>query len=114
MSAAGSEHDGDVHMRLADALRRAPAPGKLAAEMARLRGDVDVEFYAPDGADVQRPHDRDELYAIARGSGTLRVGSREYAFQAGDVLWVPAHADHRFERFSGEFATWVGFYGPVV
>lgn len=100
------------HIALAKALQAAPAPGNLAADILS-RGGIDLEFYSPHLVDLQQPHERDELYVIARGSGTLVVEGARFPFTAGDVLSVPAGADHRFEAFSNDFATWVIFYGPI-
>jgi mannose-6-phosphate isomerase-like protein (cupin superfamily) len=50
---------------------------------------------------------------IARGTGRLVVEGASFAFSPGDVLNVAAGAEHRFEDFSDDFATWVIFYGPV-
>jgi len=33
-------------------------------------------------------------------------------FGPGDLLYVPAHMDHRFKTFSLDFKVWVIFYGP--
>jgi mannose-6-phosphate isomerase-like protein (cupin superfamily) len=33
-------------------------------------------------------------------------------FDVGDVLFVRAGNEHRFENFTDDFATWVIFYGP--
>src|ERR1700744_2862229 len=76
------------------------------------RGDVSIELYAPRGADTQSPHTRDELYIIASGSGTFRRADQVCEFTIGDLLFVPAHVDHRFESFSDDFRTWVIFFGP--
>ena len=35
-----------------------------------------------------------------------------FMLEAGDLLFVPAHVEHRFERFSDDFRTWVIFFGP--
>ncbi|MBV8244998.1 MAG: cupin domain-containing protein [Candidatus Eremiobacteraeota bacterium] len=99
------------HFKVAEALTRGPDPGNLAAAIARF-GDVELEFYAPKDIDPQHPHTRDELYIIARGSGVLTVADEDLKFVEGDVLFVPAHAGHRFSEFSDDFATWVIFYGP--
>ena len=46
------------------------------------------------------------------GSGTyIRAGER-VRFGPGDMLFAAAGEDHRFVEFSGDFATWVLFYGP--
>jgi mannose-6-phosphate isomerase-like protein (cupin superfamily) len=64
------------------------------------RGDVSVELFAPRGVDTQKPHTRDELYIVSSGSGVFRRENQTCEFKAGDLLFVPAHVDHRFERFS--------------
>ena len=76
------------------------------------RGDVTVEFYAPRGVDRQEPHDRDEIYVVISGSGTFVNAGVRQPFGPGEVLFAPAGAEHRFEDFSDDFATWVFFYGP--
>lgn len=75
-------------------------------------GTMVVKFYALHGTDEQTPHTRDELYVVARGSGTFVNGDLRHPFSAGDVLFVPAGVVHRFEDFTDDFATWVIFYGP--
>lgn len=73
-------------------------------------GGVDIEFYQPEGEDRQTPHDRDELYVIARGSGTFEYENEQHPFETGDVIRVPAHVPHRFAAFSQDFAAWVFFF----
>jgi len=72
-----------------------------------------VGLYAPKGTDDQTPHDQDELYIIASGSGWFVKGMDRIAFAPQDVLFVEAGVDHRFEDFSGDFSTWVVFWGPT-
>ena len=75
------------------------------------RHGIELGFYAPRGTDPQDPHDRDELYFVAMGSGNFRRGEEVIAFGPGDALFVPAGQPHRFERFDDDFGTWVLFYG---
>jgi mannose-6-phosphate isomerase-like protein (cupin superfamily) len=75
-------------------------------------GTLQVKMYRPVNADFQKPHTRDELYVIARGTGLFLNGGESHRFQTGDVLFVPAGVVHRFEEFSDDFCTWVMFYGP--
>jgi len=75
-------------------------------------GSLVVELYAPRERDIQSPHDRDEVYFVASGSGEFVADGRRSAFAAGDALFVAAGVEHRFEHFSPDFATWVVFYGP--
>jgi mannose-6-phosphate isomerase-like protein (cupin superfamily) len=77
-------------------------------------GTLEVEIYRPAGVDKQTPHDRDELYVIASGCGFFtKNGESRQPFEVGEVLFVPAGVEHRFEEFSDDFSTWVFFYGPV-
>lgn len=101
-------------------LRLTPAAGHAAldaaagTEFATLfrHGSLEVEFYRPDGVDRQTPHRRDELYVIASGTGTFLLEGERQPVEPGEVLFVPAGAEHRFEAFTADFATWVFFYGP--
>jgi mannose-6-phosphate isomerase-like protein (cupin superfamily) len=78
-----------------------------------VHGTLKVMLYAPVGEDHQIPHDRDELYVVARGSGLFQLGESRFRFTAGDAIFVPAGVDHRFEEFTDDLATWVMFYGPT-
>ncbi len=100
------------HLRLADGLGSLPTP--YGEHFVRLftHGTLDVELYAPRGTDPQQPHSRDEVYVVASGSGTFFCDAMRVVFQPGDVLFVPAGVEHRFEDFSDDLAVWVFFYGP--
>jgi mannose-6-phosphate isomerase-like protein (cupin superfamily) len=75
-------------------------------------GTLEVEYYKPDKVDFQTPHNRDEIYVVISGSGDFVNANVRKPFQAGEVLFVPAGVEHRFEDFTDDFATWVFFYGP--
>jgi len=75
-------------------------------------GSLNVEFYRPDKQDLQQPHSRDEIYVVVSGSGWFIDSGERCRFAAGDVIFVAAGREHRFEDFSEDFATWVFFYGP--
>ena len=75
-------------------------------------GSMRLGLYAPRGHDPQQPHDQDELYVVQSGSGMFVCDQRECRFGPGDVLFVPAHAAHRFESFTDDFKAWVVFWGP--
>jgi mannose-6-phosphate isomerase-like protein (cupin superfamily) len=83
---------------------------------ALAHGSMSVELFAPGtsglGRDIQQPHSQDELYVVQRGRSAFWLRDECCEVQAGDVLFVPAGAEHRFENFSQDFATWVVFYGP--
>jgi mannose-6-phosphate isomerase-like protein (cupin superfamily) len=76
------------------------------------RGEFAVELFAPRGADTQQPHDQDEVYIVASGSGVFRRGDERVPFTRGDFLFVAAGVSHAFEKFTDDFQTWVIFFGP--
>ena len=102
---------------------RAASVAVALTEVAKIRegvpsafvlehGSLQVKMYRPSKQDHQKPHTRDEIYVIARGSGQFVNGGEHHAFATGDMLFVPAGVTHRFEDFSDDFCTWVMFYGP--
>jgi mannose-6-phosphate isomerase-like protein (cupin superfamily) len=96
----------------AEFVRKLPARGGKRFIEAFRHGSLEVEIYAPRGRDAQRPHTRDEVYFVLRGSGYYVNGGQRYAFRSGDVLFAAAGEEHRFEDFGEDFFTWVMFYGP--
>lgn len=80
--------------------------------LALSHGSMSVGFYAPVGHDPQGPHQRDEIYIIHAGTGELVIAGEHRAFAPGDVFFVGAGTEHRFENFSSGFSTWVVFWGP--
>jgi mannose-6-phosphate isomerase-like protein (cupin superfamily) len=59
---------------------------------------LELEVYrlvAPE-PDRQGPHDDDEVYVVLEGSGALDVEGNRFRAEEGDVLFVPAHVEHRF------------------
>ncbi|MFL6579791.1 MAG: cupin domain-containing protein [Burkholderiales bacterium] len=98
---------------IADALDAVAAiRGGIPSAVVLEHGTLQVKMYCPTGQDLQKPHTGDEIYVIARGSGWFRNGVERHSFESGDMLFVPAGAEHRFEDFSDDFCTWVMFYGP--
>jgi quercetin dioxygenase-like cupin family protein len=73
-------------------------------------GRMYVEVYQPKKIDLQKPHDQDEIYVVISGSGTFFNSGERRPFAAGDLIFVPAGVEHRFEEFTDDFATWVIFY----
>lgn len=114
MTTTGKQHQAspDWHQTLPAALV-APIPAGARSALLLRHGSMSLRLYQPRGQDPQTPHDQDEIYVIARGSGTFLVAGERFAFRSGDVLFAPAGAEHRFEAMSEDFATWVVFWGPV-
>ena len=97
---------------VAGAMGLLPGPGGERFARVLQHGSMEVEVYAPRGADPQTPHTRDELYVVVRGSGEFLNGPGRHPFGPGDVLFVPAGVEHRFEDFTDDLVVWVVFYGP--
>ena len=107
-----------MKVSLEQALKRLPAGASAKYPQGETfvtmmaGGTMSVEVYAPVGTDLQEPHRQDELYFIARGHATLRIGDQRFDAAVGDAFFVAAGVEHRFEVFSDDFVTWVVFYGP--
>lgn len=102
-----------VHVSLAQALAKGPPPpGNLAVPVFG-HGSLAVEMYQPVGTDPQKPHDRDEVYVVARGTAVFFDGVGRHDVETGSFIFVAATQLHRFESFSADFACWVFFYGPA-
>lgn len=96
-----------------DALTKVAASADKAYGVLLEHGSLELGYYKPQDIDTQDPHDRDEVYVVASGSGSFVVEGERQPFAAGDALFVPAYVAHRFEDFTEDFATWVLFYGPT-
>src|SRR5215831_8055949 len=101
-----------IHVSLVEALSNGPPPAGNLAVPIFSRGSLAVELYTPVERDPQKPHTRDEIYFVTRGTGFFFDGERRHEVKAGSFLFVPAGAVHRFEDFSSDFVVWVAFYGP--
>jgi mannose-6-phosphate isomerase-like protein (cupin superfamily) len=100
------------HFLIGNGLARLPGPeGERFVEVFS-HGTLAIEVYAPREHDPQTPHTRDEVYVVVEGTGRFRNGSERHSFAPGDLLFVPAGVEHRFEEFSDDLVVWVIFYGP--
>jgi mannose-6-phosphate isomerase-like protein (cupin superfamily) len=75
------------------------------------RGTCDVKLSLPIPPNEQAPHTQDEIYVIVRGRGVLIHDGKHDAIETGDLLFVAAGVEHRFEEFTQDFALWRIFYG---
>jgi mannose-6-phosphate isomerase-like protein (cupin superfamily) len=97
--------------------KAAPIPEGARSALLMQHGTMTLRYYAPRGRDAQTPHEQDEIYIVASGSGTFALGEDEGSlerrpFGPGDAIFAPAGWVHRFEDFTDDFATWVVFWGP--
>ena len=101
-----------MQLKVNDALQKLGASDGALFLKLMEHGSMSVEIYRPVETDRQTPHLQDELYVIISGNGDFLNNGERNAFGPGDVLFVPAGIEHRFENFSDDFTTWVIFYGP--
>ncbi|MEM7204065.1 MAG: cupin domain-containing protein [Planctomycetota bacterium] len=59
--------------------------------------------------DRQSPHEMDELYYVLSGRAKLEVGDKTLAAEPGALLFVAAHAPHRFVEITEDLTTLVFF-----
>ncbi len=102
-----------VKFALADAARKLAEAAEDYVVLG-APGEGRLLLFAPEGTDTQTPHTQDEVYVVVSGHGTFRRGNEVVEFAAGDMLFVAAQVEHRFETFSADFKTWVVFFGPRV
>ena len=107
-----SKPDRSCVIRLARAQARIPGPAGEHSVSVLQRGTLDVKLSIPTPPNQQTPHAQDEVYVIIRGRGILLHDGERDPFESGDLLFVAAGTEHRFEDFSEDLAVWVVFYGP--
>ena len=107
-----SKPDRSCVIRLARAQARIPGPAGEHSVSVLQRGTLDVKLSLPTPPNQQTPHAQDEVYVVLRGRGILLHDGERDPFESGDLLFVAAGIEHRFEDFSEDLAVWVVFYGP--
>src|SRR5262249_50421719 len=102
-------------IHLSDAQAAIPGPaGEHAAsflERGTLKAMLSVGRFAPLPRPTT-PHAQDEIYVVMHGRGVFFHDGKRDSFVAGDLLFVAAGSEHRFEDFSEDLTVWVVFYGP--
>jgi mannose-6-phosphate isomerase-like protein (cupin superfamily) len=98
-------------IRLAEARAGIPGPAGEHAVSLMQRGTLKVKLSLPVLPNQQTPHAQDEIYVIIRGRGVLLHDGERDSFESGDLLFVAAGTEHRFEDFTEDLAVWVVFYG---
>ena len=101
-------------IRLDTAQSLIPGPAGEHNVLLLQRGTLTVKLSIPrTRRDTQTPHAQDEIYVIVRGRGVFVHGGARDAFGPGDLLFVAAGTEHRFEEFTEDLEVWVIFYGAT-
>jgi mannose-6-phosphate isomerase-like protein (cupin superfamily) len=106
-------HHTPTKVTLAEAIARVnvePVPYALLFE----RADLAIELYVPRGHTQMTTHEQDEIYLVLSGAAILDLAGERVTCGAGDLLYVPAGKEHRFESFSNDFRTWVVYMRPAA
>jgi len=94
--------------KVSEVSQKIPATGERFATAFR-KPHMRAVLYAPRGTDPQTPHTADEAYIVVTGTGKLWVEGKEFAFEPGDMLYVPRGQRHRFVDFTDDLTVWVVF-----
>lgn len=87
--------------------------GKLYHEFLRVPAmSAGLYHLKAGGVDPQQPHHEDEAYVVMRGKGKIMVDGEDRDVQAGSVIFVPAHVEHRFHTITEDMEILV-FFAPA-
>lgn len=64
------------------------------------------------GVDPQTPHNEDESYYVVSGRAKIEVEGEIQDIEAGTIIFVPAHAVHRFKEIEEDLVLLV-FFAPA-
>ncbi len=64
--------------------------------------------------DRQRPHQEDEVYYVIGGRAVIRVADEDRPVQAGSLVFVEAHVEHRFHDIEEDLRVLVFWAPPHV
>jgi mannose-6-phosphate isomerase-like protein (cupin superfamily) len=87
--------------------------GRLYLEFLKVPALSVGVYTLPAGSDdPQQPHTEDEVYYVAQGMATIRVGEEDRPVIAGSVVYVPALVKHYFHNIIQELTVLV-FFAPA-
>jgi len=94
-------------------LERHAAAGERYHEFLR-HPSLSLGLYVlPAGSeDAQSPHAEDEVYLVVSGQARFRCGTEDRQVGPNDLLFVEAHAEHRFHAIA-EDLTLLVFFAPA-
>jgi mannose-6-phosphate isomerase-like protein (cupin superfamily) len=98
---------------LAELTRQCEETSKSYLEFLRVP-DLSMGLYRlpAGGMDPQNPHSEDEVYYVVSGRARIFVAGENRAVQAGSVVYVEKHVEHRFHSIEEELTLLV-FFAPA-
>jgi len=95
---------------LATEIEKQQASSTPYAEFLRVPNLSCGVYTLPAGsADMQGPHDEDEVYFVVNGRGRVRVEGEDRPVQRGSVLYVRATSEHSFFEIEEDMTLLVFF-----
>ena len=64
---------------------------------------------AAGAVDTQEPHTEDEIYYVISGRGFIQVDQESRPVEAGSLVYVKAHVEHRFHTITEDLRVLVIF-----
>lgn len=98
---------------LSRVLAERAASGESYREFLRVPAMSMGVYHVPrGGVDGQRPHGEDEVYLVVKGRSRFTCEGRTVDAREGDLLFVPARAEHRFHDIDEDLDLLV-FFAPA-
>jgi len=79
--------------------------------LASEKLSVGLSVWPAGTIDRQQPHEEDEVYYVISGRGSIRVAGEDRPVQAGSLVFVAAHVEHRFHDIEEDLRVLV-FWAP--
>lgn len=97
--------------RLADQFDAVDMTEPQPYSLLHADADITLILYRPQEEDLQTPHEQDEYYFVASGSGGIQLQDGVHTLSVGDAVYVAALEPHKFIDVSADFSCWALFYG---
>ena len=98
---------------IAEAEKTCKQSGKRYSEFLRIPAmSAGVYLLPAESADLQSPHQQDEMYYVVRGRARMRAGSEDQAVSEGSIIFVAAGVEHRFYEITEDLQLLV-FFAPA-
>ncbi|ABI60156.1 MULTISPECIES: cupin domain-containing protein [Nitrosomonas] len=99
--------------KLLDLITRQKESGDTYLEFLRTPSlSMGIYTLLAGSSDLQEPHAEDEVYYVAQGQASMRVGSDHRQISAGSIIFVAANVDHCFYDITEDLSVLV-FFAPA-